>query len=61
MTTDDIIRMAREAELYGFAAENDYLNAIERFAALVVAAERERVKQADAHTWCLNLKVKNAN
>jgi hypothetical protein len=38
MTRDDIIRMAREAGLDGFGTP---LGGIERFAALVAAAERE--------------------
>jgi hypothetical protein len=43
MTRDDIIRLAREA-----SSEHDYdfpnIFALERFAALVAAAERERMK-----------------
>ena len=49
MTRDDIIRMAREAELYEdgkyFVLEHGEL---ERFAALVSAAERERIIAANA-------------
>jgi hypothetical protein len=46
MTRDDIIRMAREA---GLPYEYDtgrilYLKQLERFAALVAAAERERIE-----------------
>ena len=39
MTRDDVIRMAREAGLQPYYAEQD--RAIERFATLVAAAERE--------------------
>ena len=43
MNREDIIRMAREAGLEGFFAPNwDYGQKIERFAALVAAAEREK-------------------
>ena len=43
MTKDDIIRMAREAEiLVGF---NDVHPSIERFAELVAAAERWEIKK----------------
>jgi hypothetical protein len=40
MTRDDIIRMAREAGLWP-AVTDTFPNELERFAALVVAAERE--------------------
>ena len=43
MTRDDIIRMAREAEILG--GFNDVHPSIERFAAHVAAAEREKVAQ----------------
>jgi hypothetical protein len=46
MTRDDIIRMAREAGGQGLATR-DFID-IERFAALVVAAERNR-KWTQAH------------
>ena len=42
MDREDIIKLAREAEIEGFFAPNwDYGQKIERFAALVAAAERE--------------------
>ncbi len=40
MNRDDIIRMAREVRLWD-TFDDDSLGALERFAALVVAAERE--------------------
>ena len=40
MTRDDIIRMAREAG-YVIPAYRDHIEIMERFAALVAAAERE--------------------
>ena len=51
MTRDDIIRMAREAELQEVVEKTDHhtivkmmdVPALERFAALVAAAERDRV------------------
>lgn len=51
MTREEIIRMAREAGLMSFKypaliAEPDW-EATERFAALVAAAERERIKTAN--------------
>ena len=42
MTRDDIIRMAREAGMTGLK-EGGVLKNFERFAALVAAAEREKV------------------
>ena len=45
MTREDITRMAREAGFVGFDGENKCLR---EFAALVVAAERERIKEANA-------------
>ena len=39
MTRDDIIRMAREANLW--MTSDERIAAVERFAALVAAAERE--------------------
>ena len=41
MTQEDIIRMAREAGFYGQYPEAYNIVMIERFAALVAAAERE--------------------
>ena len=40
MNRDDIIRMAREAKAWNLV-DHDGIAALERFAALVVAAERE--------------------
>jgi hypothetical protein len=62
MTRDDIIRMAREAGLPAFLypeliAETDW-KLIERFAALVAAAEREACAKVceepgwNAANWC---------
>ena len=48
MNRDDIIRMARESgiELYGLGRDREnFLCILERFAALVAAAEREACKQ----------------
>ena len=42
MTREDIIRMAREAGLVDWEA-TAYANELERFAALVASAERERI------------------
>jgi hypothetical protein len=41
MTRDDIIRMGMEANLCGLDPCPGYINDLERFAALVAAAERE--------------------
>lgn len=45
MTRDDIIRMAQECQLIGMRPHLDgiYEEALQRFAALVAAAEREKV------------------
>jgi hypothetical protein len=49
MTRDDIIRLAREAGFAGWLAETPFVTAsFERFAALVTAAEREKVA-----TWMI--------
>ena len=50
MTKQDIIRMAQEAQMpfYWRTSEITYLDKLERFAALVASAERERIKQANA-------------
>ncbi len=42
MTRDDIIRLAKEAEAWNLI-DHDGISALERFAALVTAAEREKV------------------
>jgi len=49
LNRDDIIRMAREAG-YGDALSMLHSNALERFAALVAAAERERLKWDGLHS-----------
>jgi hypothetical protein len=43
MTRDDITRMAREAG-YGWSMTDMHAPALERFAALVAAAERKRIE-----------------
>jgi len=48
MTREDIIAMAREAGEAEGMAEFVFHPVIERFAALVASAERERIKQANA-------------
>ena len=60
MTRDDIIRMAREADLVSWLPNSTYSDGVwwidahepgselERFAALVAAAERERIIAANA-------------
>ena len=45
MTKEDITKLAREAGFVGFDGENKCLR---QFAALVAAAERERIKQKNA-------------
>ncbi len=48
MTRKDIIRMAREAGLHLYVNDmtaEPYANIVERFAALVAAAEREAIAQ----------------
>jgi hypothetical protein len=41
MNRDEIIRIAREAGVHHINLDDDYIFALERFAALVEAAERE--------------------
>ena len=50
MTQEDIVRMAREAQMpfYWRTGEITYLDKLEAFAALVASAECERIKQANA-------------
>ena len=48
MTKEDVIRMAREAGEAEGMAEFVFHPVIERFAALVASAERERIKQSNA-------------
>jgi len=43
MTRDDIIRMAREADIDWHKHWDDEENRLERFAALVAAAERDQI------------------
>jgi hypothetical protein len=45
---DDIIRMAREADVW-VVGQEPYQTQLERFAALVAAAEQERIKQSIRH------------
>jgi hypothetical protein len=45
MTRDDIIKMAREAGVYAAHTELTLMAGLERFAALVAAAEREACAQ----------------
>ena len=47
MNRDDIIRMAKEAEAWSLV-DHDGIAALERFAHLVAAAERERIIAANA-------------
>ena len=59
MTRDDIIRMAREAGGYPAAATDRALllfseSHLERFAALVAAAERERLLSTEIHSCHAN-------
>ena len=49
MTRDDIIRMAREA--YGDWYPNAVPYELERFAALVAAAERNSILKMSAENW----------
>jgi hypothetical protein len=49
MNRDDIIRMAREAEAWSLV-DHDGITALERFAALVAAAERERIRWDSIHS-----------
>ena len=56
MTKDDIISMAREANLmsveFSTALEEMWVGQLERFANLVAAAEREKcVKELKIHGW----------
>ena len=48
MNREDIIRMARQAGSLIEAVQEKDLQWLERFAALVASAERERIKQANA-------------
>jgi hypothetical protein len=50
MTRDDIIRMAREAGGDDWGIFRDFMPEIERFAHLVAAAERERIKWDSIHS-----------
>ena len=45
MDREDIIRMAREAEFEVYGSDEKPLNSVTRFAALVAAAERDRMCQ----------------
>ena len=50
MNRDDIIRMAREAGLWP-AVTDTFPNELERFAALVAAAEREACAKIAENRW----------
>lgn len=53
MTTDDILRMARDAGLHEIASpldKDEYRSNLERFAALVAAAERDECAILGAKT-----------
>ena len=50
MKSEDIIRMAREAG-YGWASADIHLPALERFAALVAAHEREACAKVAEGYW----------
>ena len=50
MNKDEIIRMAREAGGDDWGIFKDFMPEIERFAALVAAAERERLKWDGIHS-----------
>ena len=55
MNKEDIIRMAREAGLHLYVnelTEEPYAQIVERFAALVAAAEREACAQIAEETVC---------
>jgi hypothetical protein len=57
MTSEDIIRMAREAR-YGDAMADLHSPALERFANLVAAAERERIVEIlrdDGWLYCATM------
>jgi hypothetical protein len=45
MTRDDIIRMAREADVHHINLDPDYFDGLQRFAAIVAAATREECAQ----------------
>lgn len=45
MTKDDVIRIAREAGVHHINLDDDYIFALERFAALVREAERKACAQ----------------
>jgi hypothetical protein len=49
MTRDDIIRMAREADVHHINLDPDYFDELQRFAAIVAAATREECAQFLEH------------
>lgn len=55
MTRDDIIRMAREAGIY--PANHETISMLERFAALVAAAEREARQAAQVQNEELKARI----
>lgn len=61
MTQDEIIEMARDAD-WGHASANLYAPALERFAKLVAAKEREscaKAVEAEAHMFATNAAAKS--
>jgi hypothetical protein len=50
MTREDIIRMAREAGIRDCTCNGEF-GCLERFAALVAAAERERIKEENQRCY----------
>lgn len=62
MTKDDIIRMAREAEMGFDMTAPSFIAELERFAALVEAAERKKwILAIDTEMVCCHLGVFNEN
>lgn len=54
MTRDDIIKLAQQCDLIGLRPHLDgiYQEALERFAGLVVAAERNKEEQENGKYFC---------
>jgi|GEM_PF-2546196 len=58
MTRDDVLYMAREAGGEDWGIFRDFMPEIERFAALVAAAERQRIAdmlRADSWLYCATM------
>lgn len=53
MTTDDVLRMAKGSGMYHLVnLDSDFvISELERFAAVVAAAEREAILQMSADNW----------